>query len=126
MENEHLGSLENPIKCEGPSGERAYLARLLGPDNQFLTYKRIGSRKGESKNMLDMYQIESLDGSFQQKLYFDMYWKGYEEKEAPPLFSFIVEDKESSNNELMQMIEKLRTLSDEYGRSECSRQKKNY
>ena len=121
MENGVLGSLENPIKCEGPSGERAYLDRLLGPDNQFLTYKRIGSRGGRAGNVLDRYQIESLDRSFQQELYFDMYCNGYEEEEAPPLFSFIVEDKENLNNEFTQMIEKLRTLSDEYGRSECSR-----
>ena len=122
MENLVLGSKENPIKCEGPSGERAYLNRLVGPDNQFLTYKRKGSRgRGPAGNILDRYVLQSLDGSFEQEIYFDMYWTGYEEKEAPPLFSFIPEIQDNSQTEFSQVIKRLEELRDKYGDSECNR-----
>ena len=120
MEKAALGSKENPIKCEGPSGERAYLSRLLGPDNQFLTYERDGSNgRGPAGNILDVYILQSLDGSFKQALYFDMYWSDYEEKEAPPFFSFIPEREDHSWEEFTQMMLKSDALRDEYGDSEC-------
>ena len=90
MSKFELGSIENPIKCDGPSGERAYLALLLGPDGQFLRFHREGSVSGEP-NMLDRYRISSLDESFVHTLYMDMYHKGFQDARLPEGFSRIVD-----------------------------------
>ena len=93
-----LGSIENPIKCDGPLGERSYLSRLLGPQKQFLFFKRKGSRHSLiTKNMIDIYIIASLDGNFQQTLHFDMYHPGYEEQNLPP--HFLQQEEPTSSEE---------------------------
>lgn len=90
MSKFELGSIENPIKCDGPSGERAYLACLLGPDGQFLRFHREGSIPGEV-NMLDCYRISSLDERFVHILYMDMYHKGFHDERLPEGFSRIAD-----------------------------------
>ena len=79
-----LGSKENPIKCENIDGERKYLSRLLGPNNEFLSYKRIGSTKGvSSENILDAYQLNGIENNFECTIYIDMYHEKFVEKKAP-------------------------------------------
>jgi hypothetical protein len=78
-------SESNPIKVgDGPSGERAYLDRLSGPDGQTVKYKRLGSccpfktRKGviDNTGLLDTYEV-TYDGLQKNViLFFNMYDKG--------------------------------------------------
>jgi hypothetical protein len=113
-----LGSRENPIKCDGPKGERTYLNRLIGPNKQFLVYSRGGSvGLGPHGNVLDNYKVMSLNKTFSHNLYFDMYWKGYKETEPPPNFSFLDEQAidPSISNSSNIAFEKKRSLDRQYG-----------
>jgi hypothetical protein len=78
-----LGSRENPIKCEDIDGERKYLSRLLGPNNEFLSYKRIGSTKGiTTENILDAYKLNGIENNFECTVYIDMYHEKFVENKA--------------------------------------------
>ena len=118
-----LGSLANPIQCDGPSGERAYLSRLLGPDQQFLIFERTGSLPSpNSENMIDLYQVESIDGGFTEQLYFDMYHPNYEESETPPgLLRLSNPDVaiQAEFNRLPQQKQKEERLKEQYGEHTC-------
>ena len=116
--NHDLGSRENPIKCDGPNGERAYLNMLIGPNGKFLSYRRKGSSgRGPHGNTLDCYVVTSLDQAFTHNLYFDMYWSSYIERNAPSSFSLV--DEEIVSREIMNaerdLAEKKTDLEERYG-----------
>jgi hypothetical protein len=80
MEN-NLGSIENPVKCENPSGEIKYLDQLAGPKGERILYKRLGSKKSQvDKTILDVYLLTSPDFNFEKEIYMNMYVEGYHEK----------------------------------------------
>lgn len=84
-----LGSLECPIRCDGPSGERAYLDQLIGSNIgsnlQHLRYKRLGS-VSSTTGLLDQYQVTDLQGREIVRLHFDMYHEDYVETGVPQGF----------------------------------------
>jgi len=82
-----LGSIENPVKCHDPSGERHYLDRLRDKKNfKGITYKRAGSISAtSSKNLLDRYEISTSDGE-SHTIFFDMYHKKHVEMRPVPGF----------------------------------------
>jgi hypothetical protein len=80
MQN-NLGSIENPVKCENPSGEIKYLDQLAGPKGERIFYKRLGSKKSQvDKTILDVYLLTSPDFNFEKEIYMNMYVEGYHEK----------------------------------------------
>lgn len=80
MQN-NLGSIENPVKCENPSGEIKYLDQLAGPNGERIFYKRLGSKKSQvDKSILDLYLLTSPDFGFEKEIYMNMYVEGYHEK----------------------------------------------
>ncbi len=80
-----LGSIDRPIRCDGPAGERGYLNRLCTPAGAHLRYRRRGSTFSESLDtMTDVYDVCRLDGSEPFTLHFDMYNPDYQEPEVPP------------------------------------------
>ena len=85
-----LGSLEDPVRCESPSGERAYLARLRCPSGVSATYGRLGSvGLGPYETILDRYEVRCPDWSEPTHVYMDMYHESFQEKRAVPGFSIL-------------------------------------
>lgn len=78
-----LGSLENPIRCDGVQGEHDYLACLCGPGGVPITYAREGSVAGSPGHIYDLYAVSFAGSPDPIHLHFDMYAKGPREKRAP-------------------------------------------
>lgn len=83
-----LGSRTNPVRCDFPAGERAYLSRLRCPDGSRPSFNRTGSvGAGPYGNILDLYEVKCGGQSYQ--VFMDMYFKGYVEKQAVPGFKIV-------------------------------------
>lgn len=82
-----LGSFENPVRCDMPSGEREYLMRLRCIDGGT---PEIGDRasfgKGPDDHIVDGVELRCADGT-KQKIFMDMYHRGQREMEAVPGFA---------------------------------------
>lgn len=82
-----LGSSRNPVKCDGPAGEHQYLKRLRGPDGQPVRYQRLGSvGQGAFGHVVDLYLVESRDGTVRREVFLDMYFPGHRENQPVPGF----------------------------------------
>ncbi|MGH7131208.1 MAG: PQQ-dependent sugar dehydrogenase [Phycisphaerales bacterium] len=76
---QQLGSKENPVKCDMPEGERAYLTRLRGPNGEVPKINRRGSTgKGPDGHIMDIYIV--VLGKQQIEVYMDMYHPGHVEE----------------------------------------------
>lgn len=83
-----LGSERNPVRADGPPGERAYLSRLRCRDLRPPTFERLGSG-GASPfgGIVDIYKVECRAGDPPEtRVYMDMYHAGHFEEEAVPGF----------------------------------------
>ncbi len=81
-----LGSWNNPVKSNGPSGERAYIKRLKCPDGETPKFHRVGSyAPGPYGNILDGYDLVCGDQKF--KIFMDMYHCCFKETEPVPGFT---------------------------------------
>jgi hypothetical protein len=82
-----LGSAQNPVRTEGPSGQRAYLMRLRCPEGRAPTFERGGSA-GLSPygSIMDVYRV-ACDAPPTHSIYMDLYHPGYVESEAVAGFS---------------------------------------
>jgi hypothetical protein len=88
VDAEPLGSKANPIRCEAPEGERAYLKRLRCPSGDRPKYKRAGSvGAGPYDTIMDLYQATCSEWPDTVDIYMDMYHEGYTEKRPVPRFS---------------------------------------
>ena len=85
---QQLGSKENPIKCDMPDGERAYLTRLRGPNGEVPKINRRGSTgKGPDGHVMDIYVV--VLGKQQIEVYMDMHHPGHVEEK--PIDGFTLE-----------------------------------
>ena len=83
-----LGSRTNPIRCDYPEGERAYLDRLRCADGSIPRYSRQGSTgKGPYGNMLDHYIV--ICGGQRNEVFMDMYHKDFVETAAVSGFAIV-------------------------------------
>lgn len=82
MARHPLGSAGNPVRAEGPPGERAYLLRLRCPEGRAPTFERAGSA-GLSPygSIMDVYHV-ACDAPPMHSVYIDMYHPGHVEKRA--------------------------------------------
>lgn len=79
-----LGSIDNPVRCDGIPSTNQYLSQLLGPEGQFLQFQRLRNvGAGTFGNIVDEYLVESISDSFNALIYIDSYhqWK----EKNPPL-----------------------------------------
>lgn len=84
-----LGTKTNPVRCEGPSGERQYLSRLRCSDGSRPAFSRIGSFGfGPYGNIIDGYRVK-CEQSDEVTIFMDMYHEGYVEKQAVPGFTIV-------------------------------------
>jgi hypothetical protein len=83
-----LGDMTNPVKCDMPKGERAYLDRLRDINGNPVKYKRKGSfGVGVNGNVIDGYIV--TNGDKEVMVYMDMYFEKYVEKVAVPGFTIV-------------------------------------
>jgi hypothetical protein len=83
-----LGSKENPVRCNMPRGERAYLNRLRCADGKAPAYHRIGSfGLGPYGNIIDGYNVKCEDKD-PVTVFMDMYHE-HVEKEPVPGFTIV-------------------------------------
>jgi len=77
----------NPVRVDGPKGQRDYLARLICPDDRaVMSFSRAGSvGVGPYGFMMDLYNIECLDKTY--SVYLDMYHPNHIENEPIDGFS---------------------------------------
>ncbi|RYD65983.1 MAG: hypothetical protein EOP58_06405 [Sphingomonadales bacterium] len=85
----HLfGSDQNPVRAQGPAGERAYLRRLRCADGKAPAFERQGSVGiGPYGNILDIYAVQCADAAA-QSVYIDMY-HGHVEQAPVPGFTVV-------------------------------------
>ena len=80
-----LGSINNPVRADGPGGQREYLSRLICTDgNNVESFERLGAM-GISPygSMVDGYEVicKTNDGeTLSFTVVMDTYHKGYREK----------------------------------------------
>ncbi len=84
-----LGGRNNPVRCDGPQGQRDYLSRLRDYSDQPVSFKRAGTfRDGPYGHPLDAYLVAYPDG-YAQEVYLDMYHPGFVEKAPPAGFKIV-------------------------------------
>jgi hypothetical protein len=86
-----LGSRENPVRAQGPAGQRAYLARLRCADVSRPDFYRAGSA-GVSPygNIVDVYIVTcSQSEPAKSEIFIDMYHRGYVENRAVPGYGIV-------------------------------------
>ena len=81
-----LGSEGNPVRCDSPEGERAYLQRLRDAKGRAPAFRRIGCYGvGPYGNMLDGYEVQAQSGW--RTVFMDMYHRAVVESRPIPGFS---------------------------------------
>lgn len=84
-----LGSIENPVKCDDPAGEREYLSRLRDAAGRAPKFVRNGSRgMSPCGHITDYYTVTASDGT-RVGVYLDMYHPSYRETEPVPGFLIV-------------------------------------
>lgn len=86
-----LGSERNPVRTQGPVGQRAYLSRLRCADLRVPGFERAGSA-GVSPygNIADLYRVDCGEAEpGKRDIYLDMYHAGHRETRAVPGFGMV-------------------------------------
>ena len=86
-----LGSRENPVRVGGPTGERAYIARLRCADGAVPQVGQRGSAGvGAFGSVVDVYPLDCGAAAPQRvELVMDMYHEEHQEDRAPPGFAIL-------------------------------------
>jgi hypothetical protein len=84
-----LGSIDNPVKCDGVSGEYDYLENLVTPQGEPIRYYREGSVNRGGGKVLDKYIVQDELGNILITIYFDLYHPKYREKKIVPGLSHV-------------------------------------
>jgi hypothetical protein len=86
-----LGSPENPVRADMPSGEQAYLSRLRCADGRRPRFEREGSfGDGPYGMIMDGYRVECPGSQpASSTIFMDMYHPGHVEAQAPSGFTIV-------------------------------------
>lgn len=83
LENIPIGTKENPVRVQGPMGQRDYLSRLVCDHNEPVSaFQRSGSAGiGPFGNIIDLYEVicDTNKGAVSHSVYLDMYHGNYQE-----------------------------------------------
>lgn len=72
-----LGSEKNPVRCEQPRGQRAYLQRLRCPSGEAPGFERLGSvGRGPYGTIMDAYAVRCPGREEPWTVFMDMYHDG--------------------------------------------------
>ncbi len=78
-----LGSKDNPVRADGPAGQRAYLMRLRCDEGRQPTFYRAGNvGEGVYGYIVDLYQVK-CPGQGDVPVYMDMYHVWVEDQAVP-------------------------------------------
>ena len=67
-------SYNNPIPVNGLLGAYKYLGKLISPEGNIIYFHRIGSLDSDvTKNLIDVYEIMDMTGSYWDVIFIDMY-----------------------------------------------------
>jgi len=79
-----LGSRENPVRVNMPTGQREYLSRLVCENLQTPEFSRAGSYgAGPYDSIIDMYVVKCPGSQpANSEIFMDMYFPGHVEDEA--------------------------------------------
>jgi hypothetical protein len=90
-----LGSKANPVRCQGPKGEREYLNRLRCSNGHKPEFLRSGSYgPGPYGTFIDGYEVKCEKSDQKTTIFMDMYHVGYYENRPVPGFDIIPTDVE--------------------------------
>ncbi len=93
IEKEPLGSPGNPVRADGPGGQREYLSRLICTNGEPISEFRRAGSAGLSPYgfMSDIYLVlcDTHDGVVEHTIYMDMYHRGYIENDVASGFGSI-------------------------------------
>lgn len=82
IESHPLGTENNPVRVNGPGGERAYLSRLRCRDGASPAFERLGSADlSPFGYIMDIYDVSCPDG-VATKVFMDMYHSKHREDRA--------------------------------------------
>jgi hypothetical protein len=81
-----LGTRENPVKCDSDLGEEEYLLHLRGPDGKRVHYELIGTVPGPKGTELEVYLVQSRDGTVCREVHMSKYYPG--KNETRPIEGF--------------------------------------
>lgn len=89
-QNYALGVRRNPVRADGPKGQREYLGRLRCPiDGKPPKFERIGNfGAGPYETIIDGYEVKCR-GEEPVEIYMDMYFPNHFETEAVPGFAIM-------------------------------------
>lgn len=74
-------SADNPIPVNGTTGELTYLSKLVTENGQRMAFHRAGSTDSKAtEEMVDIFELISMDGTVKDTLYLDMYHLGQSKK----------------------------------------------
>lgn len=94
LEKYPLGSKENPIRVDGPAGQRDYISRLICINGESVSNaERLGSAGiGPYGFMMDIYNVVcgAAESAITTTIYMDMYHRGNEENRVADGFSAIM------------------------------------
>ncbi|MEQ1547534.1 MAG: hypothetical protein ABL918_02675 [Chakrabartia sp.] len=90
-EKNPLGTNDNPVRAQGPLGQRAYLARLRCEDGTTPQYFRAGNvGAGVYKSIVDHYVVDcGAAAPGKVNVHMDMYHPGHQETRAAPGFTIV-------------------------------------
>jgi len=79
-----LGTKQNPIRTQGPAGQREYLSRLVCEDLRMPYFERAGNvGPGPYGSIVDLYIVECRDSQPEKaEIFMDMYFPGHVEAQA--------------------------------------------
>lgn len=86
------GSLENPVLCDMPLGERDYLKRLRGPHDERIEYDYIEATLGPGGKILDIFRIKNPLARKQTQSLGDAIADFFREKPETPIYFYIYMD----------------------------------
>lgn len=82
-EQSPLGTRENPVRENGPAGQRAYLSKLRCADGAKPAFDRAGNvGEGPYRFIVDLYEV-TCPGQAKVEVYIDMYHDGGETRPVP-------------------------------------------
>jgi TPR repeat protein len=85
-----LGARANPVRADGPPGERQYLSRLRCPEGDAPLFERAGSvGDGPYGRILDLYELRCAGAASSVSVHIDMYHPSHFEHSPLPGFNIL-------------------------------------
>jgi hypothetical protein len=68
------GSVENPVLCDQPEGQRRYLRLMRGPDGSPVKFEYLDAVQGPGGHILDRFKVENPARKTDKRSMFSQLW----------------------------------------------------